>query len=96
MEHQHLQKNKVSLYERSYLGDGRYFQRGLCKGIKDGDTFTCFTEPKRVIKLDKLIKTRDARGEFGNSEDAKNAYFEAEFIDESFESGIEYFVLASV
>ena len=98
MKHEHLQngKNGINLYGRKYLGEGKYFQRGLCKDIKIGDEWTCSTEPNKVIKVDKIIKIRDAKGIFKNPNDAKNAYFEAEFIDESFVPKMEYIVLSQI
>lgn len=89
--------NGNHLYERKYLGDGRYFQRGICKGISAGDDFTCFTEPKATLKVDKVISIKNSKGVFKNPKDAEKSLYEVELVDYAFEPGVpNYQVLRSI
>ena len=96
-QHQFSGSNGNHLYERKYLGDGRYFQRGLCKGISVGDNFKCFTEPKALLKVDKVISIKNSKGVFKNKKDAEKSLYEAELVDYAYkEGGINYQVLKSI
>lgn len=90
MEHLHLQtSDKVFLYSRKYLGEGKYFQRGIAKGIQNGDTFISFTSPMTVLVCSSVI-TKDSNGRFRNPEDAKDSLFEGEFIDKDYQPNSKY------
>lgn len=82
-------KNSNHLYGRKHLGEGRYYQRGICKGIAVGDEFVSYLAPTAVLKVDKLLTVRDAKGVFRNPDGAKDAYYEAELVDETFSHNSE-------
>ncbi len=82
-EHTFNGRNGNHIFERKYLGEKRYFQRGICKGISKGDEFVSFTDPQRVLKVDKILEIRDARGAFKNPEDAMDAAYQAELVDKA-------------
>lgn len=98
MEHFHSFKaeNNVHTYERKYLGEGRYFQRGLCAGIEVGDDFVCFLAPRVSLRVDKIISKSDSKGKFENAEDASLSLYEAELVDDSFKPGMAYTVLSRI
>lgn len=97
MEHSHLWNGSkgVNIYRRSYLGDGRYYQRGTCKDIKEGDTFN---SRDTILRVDKIISIGDSKGRFSNPDDAKNALYEAELVDDTFVVGktMNYQVLFNI
>jgi hypothetical protein len=70
------------LYARRYIGEGRYYQRGLCKGISVGDEFSSYIGG--VLIVDKIISVADSNGKFKNPEDGKNALYEAELVDTNY------------
>lgn len=61
--------------QRIHLGDGKYHQRGLCKGIKEGDTLEM---ELRSFLVTKIILIRDAKANNWAPEQCKDAYYEAE------------------
>ena len=72
------------LYQRTHLGGGRYFQRGLCKGISVGDDFHSNTEPQRILKVEEIVKRENSKGVFKIKEDAEMAYYEATLVDPTY------------
>jgi hypothetical protein len=91
-------ENQNHLYMRRYLGSGRYYQRGVCKGLGVGDVFASQTHPGRNLIVDKLLSVKDSNGSFEHSEETKGALYEAELVDKSFDanSGMEYQVIHGV
>lgn len=88
MVHLHLTdgSNNIHILKRKYLEEGRYFQRGICQNIQEGDDF--IDRWNRQLKVDKILIQRDAKGVFKNPENAVNAFYEAEMADESFNPNI--------
>jgi len=77
------------LYSRKYLGEGKYLQKGIAKGIQNGDTFISFTSPLTVLTaID--VRTKDSKGKFRNPEDAKDSLFEGEFLDKDYQPNSKY------
>lgn len=90
MDHIHtFSSNGVHLYERKYLGNGRYFQRGIAKNIAVGDYFMSNLDNRNLL-VEKVLKLTDSKGVFKNPEDGKNSYYEAEMLDENFTSEKDY------
>lgn len=99
MLHRHLSSasNQINIYERRYLGDGKYFQRGSCKGIAVGDDFVTYTNSAVTLTVVRIDRIYDAKGVFNNPEDAKDAIYEAEMIDNQFTAdGYNYKPLSNV
>jgi hypothetical protein len=95
--HSFIGSNGNHLYERKYLGEGKYYQRGICKGISEGDEFTCFTAPKTTLIVDKVISIKNSKGTFKKKEDAENSLYEAELTDNAFEPRVpNYQVLGRI
>jgi hypothetical protein len=88
MVHLHLAdgSNNVHILKRKYIGEGKYFQRGICQNISTGDDF--IDRWNKQLKVDKILVQRDSKGIFNNPEDAVNAFYEAEMVDESFNPNI--------
>lgn len=92
-EHTYQGGNSNHIYERKYLGSGRYFQRGICKGIQEGDHFKCFLSPLSTLVVDKLLKTSDSNGTFNSDGAGENALYEAELVDPSFQENTRYIII---
>ena len=92
MEHLHsfTGDTKVHVLQRDYLGEGRYFQRGLCKGLKEGDYHMSWLDRNYKLKVDKILVQRDAKGRHEDPSDAIGAYYEAELVDESWGKAAKY------
>jgi hypothetical protein len=83
--------NQNFLYQRRYLGKGRYYQKGICKGIQEGDEFITFTSPNSSpLIVDKIISRCDSKGKFRNPEHSKEALYEAELHDPTFDPQLGY------
>jgi len=90
MTHTHLfnGSNQVHIYERTYKGEGKYFQRGICQGLKEGDKFESHTSRMTgSLTVTAILIQTDAKGVFPRPEDKIGAYYEAELMDESFVPG---------
>lgn len=88
MVHSHLNdgRNNVHILKRKYISEGRYFQRGICQNIQEGDDL--IDRWGKKLKVDKILVQRDSKGIFNNPENAINAFYEAEMVDESFNPNI--------
>ena len=85
MRHIHVQTAKdVFLYERKYLGEGKYMQRGIAKGIAPGDEWTSFTEPKLTMIVDEITSVADSLGKWADKTFKVNALFTGIFSDPSY------------
>jgi hypothetical protein len=93
MLQKHLQYSSSQnlLYQRRYLGKGRYYQKGICRGIQEGDEFISFTSPgSPPLVVDKIISRCDSKGKFRNPEHSKEALYEAELYDLTFDPQLGY------
>jgi hypothetical protein len=85
MKHIHVQtSNEVFLYERKYLGDGKYMQRGIAKGIAPGDEWTSFTDPKMTMIVESITSVADSLGKFIDKSFGEKALFTGVFVDTSY------------
>lgn len=60
--------------QRIHLGNGRYFQRGICKDLSEGDTIE---REMRTLYVVNLILVRDAKANNWTPEECKDAFYEA-------------------
>jgi len=89
MLHSHMGNgaNFVQIYERRYLGQGRYYQRGHCQNISVGDDFESFTTKGVTLKVDKIMEVYDAKGLFKDESNRVKAIYEAEMVDPYYKEG---------
>ena len=89
MEFKHMVdgSNEIHIYKRKYIGGGRYYVRGICKGIKEGDTMV--DRWNYVFNVDKIISIKDSKGVFENPDNAKDALFEVEMVDPNYNPNIK-------
>lgn len=76
---QHLRdgSNNVHLLQRKYIGNGRFYQRGIIKGVEVGDKFESFT-CLQILVVDKIISVSDSKSSELSEEDKKDAHVEIE------------------
>ena len=95
MVHTHQRSRGTILqYARQYLGEGKYWIRGICKGIQVADEWISVLDPKTTLQVVTVDLVKDSLGKWNNPEDGKNSLFEGTFYDPNFiEHGSGYEVL---
>ena len=89
--------SKILLYERKYEGEGKYYQRGVCKDIKAGDEWADFMSPKTVLQVLSIDSVNDSKGQWNDPKDAEGSLFTGTFYDPNFvEHGANYQVLRQI
>ncbi len=86
-------QNGVSIYNREYIGNGKYYMRGVASGIKVGDNVIYRNV---CLECEEILSLKDSEGEFKKPEMAKDSLYEGHFIDNSFEDDSYYVNLHNI
>lgn len=86
INHEISPQNGVCLLQRKYLGSGRFYQRGLFKGVEIADLFVSFTAPDLSLRVDKIISIKDSNANNLSKEQKKDAYTEVELVYDGFKN----------
>ena len=86
INHERSPQNGVCLLQRMYLGSGRFYQRGLFKGVEVDDLFKSFTAPNLTLRVDKIISINNSTANNLSEDQKKNAYVEIELMYDGFKN----------